>query len=78
MPDPPSKSDRSTVRRAWWASRWVLNLALFAIAVVFIVQNREPVVLRLLVPIVVMPQWVALTLTLVIGGVIGFLAGRRR
>jgi uncharacterized integral membrane protein len=52
--------------------------ALRARVVIFIVENREPVIIRLLIPIVQMPQWVALTVTLVIGGLIGFLAGRRR
>jgi uncharacterized integral membrane protein len=76
----PTRSDsrRDHLRRAWWTSRWILNLALFALVVIFIVENREPVIIRLLIPIVQMPQWVALTVTLVIGGLIGYLTGRRR
>lgn len=68
-----SRGDR--LRRAWWASRWVINLALFALVVIFIAENREPVIIRLLIPIVQMPQWVALTIAVVIGGLIGYLAG---
>jgi uncharacterized integral membrane protein len=79
MPGPARSDDRGDrLHRVWWASRWALNLVLLALVVIFIVQNREPVIIRLLVPIVQMPQWVALTVTLVIGAVIGFLTGRRR
>lgn len=79
MSNPARRDGRGDrLRRVWWTSRWVLNLALFALVVIFIVENREPVIIRLLIPIVQMPQWVALTVTLVIGGLIGFLVGRRR
>lgn len=79
MAGPARKRDRGErLHRVWWASRWVVNLLLLALVVVFILQNREPVTVRVLVPIVQMPQWVALTLTLVVGAAIGFLSGRRR
>jgi len=62
----------------WWRARWVLPLLLLVIAVVFVLENRDLVSIRLLIPLVVMPQWAALTITLVIGVIIGLLVRRRR
>lgn len=62
----------------WWRGRWVLPVLLLVLAVVFVLENRDPVSIRLLVPVVVMPQWAALTITLVIGVVIGLLVRRRK
>jgi uncharacterized integral membrane protein len=61
-----------------WTSRWVIGAALLVLAVVFILENRQIVSIRLLIPVVMMPQWAALTLTLVLGLVIGLLVARRR
>jgi uncharacterized integral membrane protein len=62
---------------AWWTSRWVLVLVLVVLALVFVLENRDPVAIRLLVPVVTMPQWAALVTTLVIGVLVGLLVRRR-
>ncbi|SFK63801.1 DUF1049 domain-containing protein [Streptomyces pini] len=49
----------------------VLALLLLAVTLVFVFQNTEQTEIRLLVPIVTMPLWVAL----LIPGVIGLLSG---
>lgn len=59
-------------------TRWVVGGVLLVLAIVFILENREPVGIRLLIPVVTMPQWAALTLTLVIGFAVGMLVSRRR
>ena len=61
----------------WWRSRWALSGALAVLAVVFVLENRDPVSIRLLIPVVIMPQWAALLTTLVIGLIIGLLLRRR-
>lgn len=77
-PRPAPTRDRSPASGSWWTSRWALALLLAVLAVVFIVENREPAAIRLLVPVVVMPQWTALAITLVVGVLIGVLSRRRR
>lgn len=48
------------------------------LAVVFILQNRQPTSIRVILPVVTMPLWAALTGMLVVGVVIGLLISRRR
>jgi hypothetical protein len=48
------------------------------LALVFVLENRQPVSIRLWIPVVIMPQWAALTIMLVLGGVTGALLSRRR
>jgi uncharacterized integral membrane protein len=72
-----TRSD-STTSRSWWTSRWTVGLLLAILAIIFIVENREPAAIRLLVPVVVMPQWAALTIAVLLGVLIGVLLRRRR
>jgi uncharacterized integral membrane protein len=58
--------------------RWIVGGVLLLLAVIFILENREPATIRLLIPLVIMPQWAALTITLVIGFAAGALVTRRR
>ncbi|MFH8798897.1 DUF1049 domain-containing protein [Streptomyces sp. NPDC017936] len=55
-------------------------LVLAALALIFIFENRGPTEIRLLVPVVTLPLWVALLATALIGAVCGAYAGcvRRR
>ena len=78
QPRTSSPTDHSMSPRTWWTSRWTLGVVLLVIAVVFVVENRQPVAIRLLIPLVTMPQWVALTATLVLGIAVGLLLRRRR
>jgi uncharacterized integral membrane protein len=59
-------------------SRRVVAALLLAVAVVFVLENRDLTEIRLLIPVVLMPLWAALTITLVIGLVVGLIVGRRR
>ena len=77
QPTRAGSTSSRTSSRTWWTSRWALGVLLAVLAVVFILENREPVAIRLLVPIVLMPQWAALTTTLLIGLLIGTLLRRR-
>jgi uncharacterized integral membrane protein len=69
---------RSPQARTRWNSRWVVALVLLAVAVVFILENRQLTEIRLLIPVVLMPLWAALTGTLLIGLVVGVLLDRQR
>ncbi len=71
------RARRSTTGTTRWRSRWALGGALAVVAVVFVLENRDPVSIRLLIPVVIMPQWAALLTTLVIGLIIGLLLRRR-
>ncbi|MFF4319864.1 DUF1049 domain-containing protein [Streptomyces sp. NPDC001568] len=54
-------------------------LVLAVLTLVFIFENTRSTEIRLLVPIVTMPLWVALLSTAVLGGLCGaYLARRRR
>ncbi|AUS81667.1 DUF1049 domain-containing protein [Actinoalloteichus sp. AHMU CJ021] len=59
-------------------TRLVVGLLLGVLAVVFIVQNRDEVAIRLLVPVVDLPLWTALAGVLVLGMLIGALWVYRR
>ncbi|MCD2194746.1 LapA family protein [Actinomycetospora endophytica] len=77
MTSTPQSRTSSDPGNGWWTSRWVLGVILAVIAVVFILENRQPVEIRLLIPVVTMPLWAALTAMVVIGLLIGFLLRRR-
>jgi uncharacterized integral membrane protein len=68
----------STPGGSWWTSRWAVGGLLAILAIIFIVENREPAAIRLLIPLVVMPQWAALTIAVLLGVLIGVLLRRRR
>ncbi|MFF3409693.1 LapA family protein [Streptomyces sp. NPDC002742] len=56
----------------------VAVLVLAVLALVFIFENTRSTRIRLLIPEVIMPLWVALLATAVIGAVCGAYAARRR
>ena len=56
----------------------VTGLVLAALAIVFVLENRQLVEIRVLLPVVTMPMWSALAAVLVLGVVIGFLLNRPR
>jgi uncharacterized integral membrane protein len=57
--------------------KWVAAVVLFAIALTFIVQNRQRIDVYLFTTTVSSPAWVALAVILVFGMLIGFLMGIR-
>ncbi|MDF2975375.1 MAG: hypothetical protein K0S40_103 [Actinomycetospora sp.] len=73
-----SRSGRTTGTSTRWSSRWTLGVIVLVLALVFVLENRQPVAIRLWIPVVIMPQWAALTIMLVLGGVTGALLSRRR
>ncbi|MFC5136729.1 LapA family protein [Actinomycetospora rhizophila] len=75
---PPATGGRSGTSKKGATSRRVVALVLLAVAVVFVLENRDLTEIRLLIPVVLMPLWAALTITLVLGLVAGWLVGRRR
>ncbi|MDD7941634.1 LapA family protein [Actinomycetospora lutea] len=75
---PPTTGRGSGTSRNGSTSRRVVALVLLAVAVVFVLENRDPTEIRLLIPVVLMPLWVALTITLVLGLAAGWLVARRR
>ncbi|MBB5159784.1 LapA family protein [Saccharopolyspora phatthalungensis] len=56
----------------------ITGLVLVVLAVVLVVENRQPVEVRVFVPLVTMPLWTALTVALVVGLIIGLLVTRPR
>ena len=64
--------------RGFLTTRRVVALVLLALAVVFVVENRDLTEIRLLIPVVLMPLWAALAITLVIGLAVGWIVGRQR
>lgn len=75
---PPRDAARTAGATPWYRARWVVPAVLAALVIVFVLENRDLVTIRLLVPVVVMPQWAALTITLVIGLLIGMMLERRK
>lgn len=71
-PRPSVSGQRRVTPRMWGA------LALFVLAVIFIVENRDPTPIRLIIPLVVMPLWAALAGLFVIGILVGLVLGRRK
>lgn len=56
----------------------VLVFVLLALTVVFIFENTAQTEIRLLIPVIVMPLWVALLIPGVIGLLSGMYLARRR
>jgi len=59
-------------------ARRIVAGVLIVLAIIFIVENREQVNIRLIVPLLSLPLWTALTGMFVIGGIAGWLLSRRR
>jgi uncharacterized integral membrane protein len=72
------QSHTPTRTRRRLAPRMVTGLALGVLAVVFVVENMQRVDVRILVPVVTMPLWAALTAVLFVGIVVGLLFTRTR
>lgn len=68
----PEKKERRLSGRA------VTLIVVAVVAVVFIVENYKTVKIRLIVPEVRMPLFVALALVFLAGGITGYLIQRRR
>lgn len=73
-----SEKSPDQARRHKVTPRQVIAGVLIVLAVIFIVENREPVEIRLIVPVTSMPLWAALTGLFVVGCVVGWLVARRR
>ncbi|GAA2820449.1 LapA family protein [Saccharopolyspora taberi] len=56
--------------------RVVTGVVLAGLAVVFVLENRQVVDIRVLLPVVTAPLWAALLAVLVIGVIVGFLLNR--
>ncbi|MFF2848959.1 hypothetical protein ACFVT5_21925 [Streptomyces sp. NPDC058001] len=56
----------------------IIVLALAVLGLVFIFQNTQSTEIRILVPLVVTPLWLALLATGVIGTLCGYVLARRR
>jgi uncharacterized integral membrane protein len=69
-------TDKASGRRVRenMTARRIAVLVLVALALVFIFENFHDVRIRLIVPEVTMPLWLALLITFVIGGLCGLLA----
>ncbi len=66
-------------RRGTLTPKGITVLVLLALALVFIFENTRETEIRLLVPLVTMPLWLALLAVGVIGALVGaYFMGRRR
>jgi uncharacterized integral membrane protein len=70
----PKRSDRGRRRPSL---RVVIGAVLVVLAFVFIIENREPAAIRVIIPIVVMPLWAALTAMFLVGVIVGAVWRRR-
>jgi uncharacterized integral membrane protein len=70
------KTVRSSRRRP--STRVIVGAVLVLLAFIFIIENREPAAIRVIIPIVVMPLWAALAAMFVVGFAVGALWRRRR
>lgn len=61
-----------TRARSRASPRLIGALVLTALAVIFIVQNNQPTMIRVLIPVVTMPLWAALAGMLIVGVAIGY------
>ena len=59
-------------------ARVLVGGVLVLLAFVFIIENREPAAIRVIIPIVVMPLWAALAGMFVVGVIVGAVWRRRR
>jgi uncharacterized integral membrane protein len=59
-------------------ARILVGGVLVLLAFVFIIENRDPAAIRVIIPIVVMPLWAALTGMFVAGIIVGSVWRRRR
>ncbi|MEU5974672.1 lipopolysaccharide assembly protein LapA domain-containing protein [Streptomyces sp. NPDC047315] len=62
----------------WFTPARTLVVALVVLAIVFMVENTEQVRIRLIIPLVTMPLYLALLLMFLVGALCGGLFFRRR
>ncbi|MEU0391801.1 LapA family protein [Streptomyces sp. NPDC006208] len=74
----PSGSARRSGTREWLTPSRIAVIVLTALAIVFIFENTDQVEIRLLVPLVTMPLYLALLAMFVIGALCGGLFFRWR
>ncbi len=67
-PTPPVATAK---KRSRLSPRSIVAIVLLALAIVFIAENTREVKIRVIVPVVTMPLWAALTAMLVIGVIVG-------
>lgn len=72
------QSQQQTTARKGISAKWIGALVLLAIAITFIVQNRQTVNITLFITTVSTPLWAALACVLVFGAACGFLLALRR
>lgn len=72
--NPPSSTP---VKRSRPSARIIVAAVLTVLAIVFFIENRQTVRIRLIVPVVSMPVWLALAAMFVIGGLCGLLVAHR-
>ncbi|HEY4421302.1 MAG TPA: DUF1049 domain-containing protein [Pseudonocardia sp.] len=70
------KTVRTSRRRP--STRVIVGAVLVVLAFIFIIENREPATIRVIIPLVVMPLWAALASMFVVGFAVGALWFRRR
>ncbi|MCX5214594.1 LapA family protein [Kitasatospora sp. NBC_00240] len=75
---PPHEPSKVTVKGRAVRLRTIGIGILIVLAIWFIAANTGSVSIRLWVPTVTLPLWVVLTVTLLVGMVIGWVAARRR
>ena len=73
MPESQESSDRSGV-----SPRLIAAVAIVALLVVFIIQNTRKTRIRFLIPNIDAPLWVALFVSMLLGGAVGALIARNR
>jgi len=73
-----STAPNSPDGRSGLSTRQIVAIVLVVLGIVFIVVNRHEVDIRLIIPVIRMPVWVALTITFLIGGGAGFMFGKRK
>jgi uncharacterized integral membrane protein len=72
------KGVRSTRARRRPPTRVIVGAVLVLLAFIFIIENRDPAAIRVIIPIVVMPLWAALAGMFVVGVAVGAMWRRRR
>lgn len=72
------RSHQQATERTRVPPKWIAALVVLAIAITFIVQNREIVTVTLFVTSTTGPLWVALACVLLLGVTCGYLIAHRR
>jgi uncharacterized integral membrane protein len=72
-PSASGRTSKTSVRPGW-----VIASVLVLVTVLFITQNRDPVSIQLFVATVSAPLWLLLSITALVGAVVGALLRSRR